>query len=188
MRTQVAAEVCSLADALPALDLSQPVLGHTKWRDEVKIALALTLMLTPLTPLDPVLDPDAVFLRVAATRASIYSRRLLAPHLKYRVEIEESDEWIGSVVKNFASDGCVVRVRRAAVRRMDIIAHEVCHCVHDFPYLGTNSYDRRVTSAMIERMEREARTCEIGLVKGYSLGWRIRQSVWDEVYGKREVR
>ena len=105
---------------------------------------------------------DAYRTSSAASLAGHYAYKLSAPpSLLIRVEIEEPDDprMSARAVRGEDGHGCVLKIRQFLLRRPDIIAHETCHCVNDYPLLTPHGYNRSVTFDEVARMERAAKSC-----------------------------
>jgi len=131
----------------------------------IGLGLILADVMCPVARLDT-LDLDALLVSSATSLAGFYARQLsTSTSPSIRVEIEESaDPRVdGRTVRG--ENGCVLKMRRSTLRRPDIVAHETCHCVNDYPLLTPHGYDPSVTFDEVVRMERAAKRCAEELSK-----------------------
>lgn len=62
--------------------------------------------------------------------------------------------------RNAGGVGCTIHLQARFVDRDDVIAHEVCHCVHDYDELTTFGW--KWTLSLEERVRREMRAKACG--------------------------
>lgn len=83
----------------------------------------------------------------------------MPPAPKDEVTLAFTDATIGD------ENGCTLTFYKDAVTEIEIIAHEVCHCVADRKFLTPGGYARSVSDEEIVRMEAAAETCAGRLVE-----------------------
>ena len=119
------------------------------------IGLGLTLLLSSLS------DIDAYYVSAAETQAAVYARVLSNVPPEIRVEIEESavEDNLNAHVVRSADGTCVAMLRRRSLRRPDILAHEVCHCVNDYRVMGPYGFRAGLPHPEVVRREAAAVAC-----------------------------
>lgn len=134
-----------------------------KLRDEV--LWTLLVLLTLLLFLASYGRPDDFLDRMQAQAAEDRIARILemlnAPAgMRISVTIKDDQQWNGSTVKATEFFGCRVMMKRAHLTRMDVLAHEACHCVRHWNHLTPRGWGREVTDQEIYRVyEPDARRC-----------------------------
>ena len=109
----------------------------------------------------------SIALSTATSLAALFSSRLSPTPPPIRNEIEESANPLrdARVVREIEGSGCVVKMRRSALSRPDIIAHEVCHCVADYDLLTPFGYRAGVGRVRVVELEADAKSCERRVVR-----------------------
>jgi hypothetical protein len=111
---------------------------------------------------------ERYYVSYAESLARRFARALSAPvTLSIRVRIVEpvDPRMLATTVRGESGNGCVLKMREMVLRRPDVVAHETCHCVNDYPLLTSYGYNRSVVLEDVERMESAAERCEEGLLK-----------------------
>ena len=103
----------------------------------------------------------------ATSLAGLYSRSLSPSPPPIRIEIVEFDNPLRDAVtvREMEGEGCVLKMRRSALARHYIIAHEVCHCVEDYELLTPWGYRREVGKVRVRELETAAKRCENRIVR-----------------------
>jgi hypothetical protein len=100
-------------------------------------------------------------LRYATYRLSVYSRALHSRRpINIVVDIAENGPRNAHVTKNASGNGCTVHSTFASLRRDSTLAHEACHCAHDFNFLGVS-----VADEAHQRREKAAQACGENLIR-----------------------
>lgn len=79
-------------------------------------------------------------------------------------------------------NGCTLTFYKEAVTEIEIIAHEVCHCVADRKFLTPGGYDRSVTTTEVAQMESAAERCTARVVA------MTKDPLWGETRRAKDVR
>lgn len=106
-----------------------------------------------------IIDPSDV--RAAAKRLDAYCAILHCSRpISVSIHPDERMRGAGGTTRRLGhSSGCVIRLRREALYRPDWLAHEACHCAHDYDAMDMTGWIPSVPLVERTRREDEALRC-----------------------------
>lgn len=115
------------------------------------------ILLVAVTPV--IIDPAHV--REATKQIAAYCAVLKCPRpVVVAVVPPETIERHGAITRRIGGgSGCAINLTAEAVHHPDWLAHEVCHCAHDYDAIDEHGWRESVSAVERTRREDEAMRC-----------------------------